>query len=45
MCRLLDAYYSNILIQFSASYSYQIFLNVILKVDFLDMSCGRKIKM
>lgn len=34
MCRLLDACYSNILIQFSASYSYQIFLNVILKADF-----------
>lgn len=45
MCRLLAVYYSNVLIQFSTSYSYQIFLNVILKADFLDMSCGRKIKM
>lgn len=44
MCRLFTAYYSNILIQFAISYSYQIFLNVTFKADFIDVSCGRKNK-
>jgi len=34
-----------IVIQFAISYSYQIFLNVIFRADFIDRSCGRKNKL
>lgn len=43
MCRLFIAYYSNnILIQFTVSFFYQVFLKVIFKADFIDISCERK---